>query len=68
MTRTCLNCGSRTTCISKTQKGTPYEQWYKHEDGYICMKCRNKLYRENNPDKFKEYHKNWNHVYPVIIK
>jgi len=41
--RTCLNCGSKTTRIHNTAKGTPYEHWAKYKDGFLCFKCHAKL-------------------------
>lgn len=43
----CINCGSNTTFLRKTKKGTPTYVWYRYKDGYICQKCYCKLI--NNP-------------------
>ncbi len=41
--RICLNCGSNKTYIARTKNGTPYPNWYKYENGYICLRCRSRL-------------------------
>jgi DNA mismatch endonuclease, patch repair protein len=53
--RTCADCLSERTYLSKTENGTPYLHWYKHpyiENGWRCAKCeRNQSYHRTLPSK-----------------
>lgn len=67
--RKCLNCNSTSTSIGKQKSGKLYAHWYRHEDGWICKKCRNKLIDNpvNNPRWNKISHEKWNPIYAPRI-
>ena len=37
--RICLICRSSKTYISRTKFGTPYQQWHRYQDGWLCTGC-----------------------------
>lgn len=41
--RCCINCGSYKTSIRRRKNRKPYAEWFKHEDGFLCRKCKFKL-------------------------
>lgn len=46
--RFCEICGSDKTYIRKNG----YAMWYKNDNGFLCSKCRRRVYNKNNPTEY----------------